>query len=205
MFNYKLLTTVDELTAVTNPPYKVQYLKNGSLERITKDFHDKTVALIFMNGFARAEEAYNAANVEIKIALDNITSYEGKDFNPLNIHVSETTIKDAIRRNNCGAVTWGINKEAEAIKAFEPGNDFEKIAAGIAEVLTEKNKRYGNSALKPINVFNGKSKVGQRADDKVSRIQNSPVLRKNDVADLIGYLFLICQENNWTCFKDQID
>jgi hypothetical protein len=84
-------------------------------------------------------------------------------------------------------------------------NDFEKITASLAKVLTEKNKRYGNSALNPINVFNGKSKVGQRADDKLSRIQNSPELRKNDVCDLLGYLILICKENNWTDFDDQID
>lgn len=84
-------------------------------------------------------------------------------------------------------------------------NDFDKICSGLAKVLTEKNKLYGNSALNPIEVFNGKSKVGQRADDKLSRIQNSPTLRKNDVCDLIGYLILICKENNWTDFTDQID
>lgn len=87
---------------------------------------------------------------------------------------------------------------------IEP-NPFQVIADGLAKVLIEKNKRYGDSALNPINVFNGKSKVGQRADDKISRIQNSVVLRKNDIADLIGYLFLICKENDWTNFEDQID
>jgi hypothetical protein len=84
-------------------------------------------------------------------------------------------------------------------------NDFNTILSSIGEVLTEKNKRYGGSALNPISVFAGKSKVGQRADDKVSRIKNSDVLRKNDVADLIGYLVLMCQENGWHDFKDQID
>lgn len=84
-------------------------------------------------------------------------------------------------------------------------NDFEQITSSIAKVLAEKNKRYGNSALNPINVFNGKSKVGQRADDKISRIQNSPELRKNDICDLIGYLILMCKENGWTDFDDQID
>jgi hypothetical protein len=82
---------------------------------------------------------------------------------------------------------------------------FQQIAASMAKVLTEKNKRYGNSALNPINVFNGKTKVGQRADDKISRIANSDTLRKNDIADLIGYLFLMCAENEWLDFTDQID
>lgn len=84
-------------------------------------------------------------------------------------------------------------------------NHFQQITDSIAKVLTEKNKRYGNSALNPINVFNGKSKVGQRADDKIARIANSPTLRKNDVVDLLGYLVLMCEENEWYDFTDQID
>lgn len=90
-------------------------------------------------------------------------------------------------------------------KPLSPVNDFDKICSSLAKVLTEKNKRYGNSALNPIEVFNGKSKVGQRADDKLSRIKNNTALRKNDVCDLIGYLILICKENNWIEFEDQID
>lgn len=81
-------------------------------------------------------------------------------------------------------------------------SDFMKIAKGVAELLEYKNKQYGNSALNPIKVFGGKSKVGYRADDKISRIQNSPELRKNDVTDLIGYLMLICKENDWLTFEE---
>lgn len=121
----------------------------------------------------------------------------------------------------CVDTTEGVSEfssyvDAEAfIKAWTPKADdtrlegFQQktktIAEGITAILTEKNKRYGNSALNPINVFTGKSKVGQRADDKLARLKNSEVLRKNDVADLIGYLFLICHENDWTDFTDQID
>src|SRR5690606_6762972 len=81
-------------------------------------------------------------------------------------------------------------------------NNFKKITDSIASILSYKNNKYGNSALSPINVFNGKSKVGQRADDKISRIQNSERLQKNDVADLLGYLILICQENGWDNFDE---
>ena len=81
-------------------------------------------------------------------------------------------------------------------------NDFKKITDSIASILSYKNNKYGNSALNPISVFNGKSKVGQRADDKISRIQNSEKLQKNDVADLLGYLILICQENGWDNFDE---
>lgn len=75
---------------------------------------------------------------------------------------------------------------------------FGEILEGIGEMLTEKNKRYGSSALDPLYIFNGKTKVGQRMDDKLARIKNSETLRLNDVADLMGYLTLVCKENNWT-------
>ena len=74
--------------------------------------------------------------------------------------------------------------------------------------MTEKNKCYGDSALHPVQVFN-KLDVTKalyvRADDKVSRIKNSDTLRKNDIADLMGYMVLICIANGWLDFSDQID
>lgn len=81
-------------------------------------------------------------------------------------------------------------------------NKFKEITSSIADLLEYKNKKYGNSALNPINIFNGKSKVGQRVDDKLSRIQNSDKLAKNDIVDLIGYLVLICEENDWRTFDE---
>lgn len=84
----------------------------------------------------------------------------------------------------------------------DPQKDFKTITDGIADLLKYKNKKYGNSALNPLNIFNGKSKVGQRADDKLSRIQNSDKLAKNDIVDLIGYLVLICEENDWRTFDE---
>lgn len=90
----------------------------------------------------------------------------------------------------------------EQLLAAEKESDFMQIARGLAGLLEYKNKQYGNSALNPINVFAGKSKVGYRADDKISRIRNSEVLRKNDVTDLMGYLILICKENGWLTFDE---
>jgi len=82
---------------------------------------------------------------------------------------------------------------------------FEKITTSISKLLKEKNKRYGDAALNPLNIFTGKSKMGYRIDDKLNRIKNSEVLRKNDTVDLIGYLILLCVENGWDDFDDQID
>jgi hypothetical protein len=80
--------------------------------------------------------------------------------------------------------------------------DFKKITDSIAELLIYKNIKYGNAALKPMNIFQGKCKVGQRLDDKLARVKNNAELQKNDVADLIGYLTLVCVEKEWDSFDE---
>lgn len=74
----------------------------------------------------------------------------------------------------------------------------EKIASlcdAMKQLLLEKNKRYGNSILSPLRIFSKKdredSDLPARIDDKLSRIRNSEEYRFNDIADLIGYLFLL--------------
>jgi hypothetical protein len=79
---------------------------------------------------------------------------------------------------------------------------FKVITNNICELLEYKNNKYGNSALKPLEIFTGKSKTGSRIDDKLARVKNSEKLQKNDIADIIGYLILVCKENNWTTFDE---
>lgn len=103
-----------------------------------------------------------------------------------------------------------IEKEITAFDAVTPtvnskSLQFSKILDSVHTVLSEKNKRYGNAALDPLKVFAGKTKVGNRLDDKLARIKNSPELRKNDVFDTLGYLVLVCAENGWDDFSDQLD
>lgn len=88
------------------------------------------------------------------------------------------------------------------LELVEVSNDFKRITDSVASLLEFKNKKYGNSALDPLNIFSGKCKVGQRLDDKLARVKNNDTLQKNDVADLIGYLVLVCKENNWTNFDE---
>ena len=80
--------------------------------------------------------------------------------------------------------------------------------------LLEKNKRYGDSALKPLGIFTNhlegrfsqaKNTILTRIDDKLNRVKNSEELRKNDVSDLIGYLFLLCVNEGWDSFEDLLD
>lgn len=80
--------------------------------------------------------------------------------------------------------------------------NFSKILNSVESLLDYKNKKYGNSALEPLNIFSNKTTVGQRLDDKLARIKNSKELKKNDVADCLGYLVLVCKENGWENFNE---
>ena len=67
----------------------------------------------------------------------------------------------------------------------------------IKELLIEKNKKYGNSALNPCRVFSKASTTEQllvRIDDKLNRIMKGAGLLATDedvINDLIGYLVLL--------------
>ena len=71
------------------------------------------------------------------------------------------------------------------------------ICDDIKELLIHKNRKYGNSALKPCRVFSKSSPVEQllvRIDDKLNRIMQGAGLLAEDedvVNDLIGYLILL--------------
>ena len=71
------------------------------------------------------------------------------------------------------------------------------VCDDIKELLIHKNRKYGNSALKPCRVFSKASAVEQllvRIDDKLNRIMKGAGLLANDedvVNDLIGYLVLL--------------
>ena len=77
----------------------------------------------------------------------------------------------------------------------------EAVCENLKKLLFEKNKKYGDSALNPINIFaktnTGLDKLLVRLDDKISRINNSEELRKNDVWDMLGYLVLLIISKEW--------
>jgi len=68
-------------------------------------------------------------------------------------------------------------------------------------MLLEKNRMYGNSAIKPLRIFSKADTVEQikvRIDDKLNRLLSGQMDENEDVVkDLIGYLILllIAQEN----------
>ncbi len=83
-----------------------------------------------------------------------------------------------------------------------------KIYDGLKALQLIKNDRYNDSALKPIAIFSKTSSNEQikcRLDDKISRVKNSSELRKNDCADIIGYVVLLMISEGWTEFEDLVD
>lgn len=72
--------------------------------------------------------------------------------------------------------------------------DIAQICDEIRELLLEKNRKYGDSALNPVRVFSKASTMEQlkvRLDDKLSRLRNAQDDEDEDVvSDLIGYLVL---------------
>lgn len=69
------------------------------------------------------------------------------------------------------------------------------VCNGMKDLLLYKNKKYGDSALHPENVFykgGASDSIMIRLDDKLSRVRNgAAVPAKNDVADIIGYCVLL--------------
>ena len=64
----------------------------------------------------------------------------------------------------------------------------------IKQMLLDKNRKYGNSALNPKRIFSKANTIEQinvRIDDKLSRIESAQLDDDEDVVfDLLGYLVL---------------
>lgn len=69
-----------------------------------------------------------------------------------------------------------------------------QVCDNIKNMLINKNKSYGDSAVYPVRIFSDANNIEQikvRIDDKLSRIsRGSEFYGDNDLDDLIGYLIL---------------
>lgn len=81
---------------------------------------------------------------------------------------------------------------------LEPNNIqefFVSYTGRISEMLINKNRKYGGSAIDPVRIFSKSDTEEQlkvRIDDKLSRIKSSQFDEDEDVIDdLIGYLVLL--------------
>lgn len=70
-----------------------------------------------------------------------------------------------------------------------------KVCSEIQDLLIEKNKAYGDSALDPVRIFSKSDPVEQiyvRIDDKLSRVKRGHEYPGDDtIKDLVGYLVLL--------------
>ena len=71
-----------------------------------------------------------------------------------------------------------------------------EITEAIRDLLLYKNQKYGDSALKPKQIFykgEARDSIMIRLDDKLGRIManTDATPRINDVADIIGYCTLL--------------
>lgn len=129
--------------------------------------------------------------------------YDGISTKPDNN--DNTSIGDKIK-DELNKLLIADNDGSTIVTTFE--KNLNSILNSIGKFLKEKNKRYGNSALEPSNMFfkgNSEEGIRIRIDDKLKRIKNSDVLRKNDIVDLIGYLIILCITKKWFTFDEFID
>lgn len=80
-------------------------------------------------------------------------------------------------------------------KLTDTQNEITAVCNEIRDLLLEKNRKYGDSALNPKRIFSKADAVEQikvRLDDKISRIMNQQNDDDEDVVmDLMGYLVLL--------------
>ena len=114
--------------------------------------------------------------------------------------------------NDCGNCDCNNSGWQPIEYSIEESSDtqekIEQVCKSLGNFLKEKNKRYGDSALDPKNIFSklkSDEQIKVRLDDKLSRINNSGELRKNDLVDITGYLVLLMISKDWTEFEELID
>lgn len=101
--------------------------------------------------------------------------------------------------------------QIEDIKKLQDSTTQQKIDLlfdNFKVFLKEKNIRYGDSALQPLQIFSKEgadSQICNRLDDKLGRIKKSDILKKNDVCDIFGYIALLMIKKEWLTFEDLLD
>lgn len=82
----------------------------------------------------------------------------------------------------------------EAANDAPSGRRILSVCLGLAQFLIEKNKAYGDSALKPVRCFSKADPVEQirvRIDDKISRMMRGQLAGEDAELDLAGYLIML--------------
>jgi len=83
-------------------------------------------------------------------------------------------------------------QEVFQVSDFE--SEVRNVLQEIGDMLIEKNRAYGNSALDPVRIFSKASNVEQilvRIDDKLSRLARGSAAGEDVEWDLLGYLVIL--------------
>jgi hypothetical protein len=126
--------------------------------------------------------------------LDNIDRPERHNINPAN---RPTRNEDPLSPRNKLNVDFPESDENTlcAYNSFGFKTKLTLELGYIKNMLLEKNRKYGNSALEPTRIFSSADAIEQikvRIDDKLSRLKNKQDDDNEDVIDdLIGYLLLL--------------
>ena len=95
------------------------------------------------------------------------------------------------------------NADADFRPITQSHQEILSVCNDLANMLIQKNKSYGNSALDPVRIFSNSDNVEQlkvRIDDKLSRFMHGKEFPgDNDIDDLMGYLVLlkVAIRDNW--------
>jgi hypothetical protein len=100
----------------------------------------------------------------------------------------------------CDGIWFQDETRTDAVKIeskeLDTLSEVKYLLKELQDLLEEKNKAYGDSALNPIRLFSKVSAADAlrvRIDDKLSRIKNKGITpdTEDSLMDLIGYLILL--------------
>ena len=83
-----------------------------------------------------------------------------------------------------------------------------EVTNALCALVHYKDVKYNSSIIKPIHIFSKSSaeeNILSRIDEKLARFKESDEIRKNDTADLMGYLVWLCVERGWVDFSEFYD
>ena len=187
--------------------YGYEFVDKGDTKLILENKFNKSRFILEINNFN--EVSFNFKNKSGKTFL-NENWFIGRDndilvlddiFTAINniyfnnfiedngLGISKYT-KDFIKIPNCMIRHNVLSQTQQKIKS---------ICDKLADLLVYKNKKYGNSAIEPTQIFykgDNTNSILIRLDDKLSRIKNSQELRVNDICDTLGYLVLLLISKN---------
>ncbi len=116
---------------------------------------------------------------------------EGAEFN-----TSYTIPNETMDTTIHSEYYWDYERNGRVDISTVFSDQVDNIVVKITNLLKEKNKAYGNTALNPPKIFsklNATEALCARLDDKISRIKNKGINDETEdtVDDLIGYLILL--------------